>query len=144
MKQAWRVYVDGASLGNPGDAGAGIVAYDIEGNELLKESIYVGEMTNNMAEYEALLRALIKARDSGVEDLQVYTDSQLVANQVSGSYKVTKGHLAAYVSQVKATAKCFRSFSLEYVPREQNAVADKLAKNGALRGRRVVAGGATS
>ena len=84
----WHVYIDGASSGNPGKSGAGILVLNGNGNEVLSESIHLGCMTNNMAEYEALVRALEKARESMVDSIHVYTDSLLLANQMNGIYKV--------------------------------------------------------
>ncbi len=86
MKE-YHIYIDGASLGNPGRSGAGMVAFDEEGNEVWRDSIYLGEMTNNMAEYEALVRALRRVERARVDVVNVYTDSLLVANQVLGKYR---------------------------------------------------------
>lgn len=130
----WHVYIDGASSGNPGESGAGIVAFNSAGQELCSESIYLGYMTNNMAEYEALIRALQKARDAMVETLHVYTDSLLLANQVSGLYKVRSSNLQEYVNRAKIMTRSFSRFSLTHIPREKNRLADKLAKNGARKG----------
>jgi ribonuclease HI len=127
----WHIYVDGASSGNPGDSGAGMVAFNEDGVELMRDSKYLGRMTNNMAEYEALLNALEKARENGAEHVAVYTDSQLVANQVRGEYKVRDEKLRPYVEKVLHSGRFFKSFSIEYIPRESNNIADKLAKAGA-------------
>jgi len=135
----WRVYVDGASSGNPGESGAGIVIYE-KNKELSRYSIYLGKMTNNMAEYEALIFALQKARDASVRSIDIYTDSLLVANQVSGTYKVRNPILKGYLVAVKKIASNFSRFSLKYIPREENRIADMLAKAAIKnRGRRVTA-----
>jgi ribonuclease HI len=130
----WQIYVDGASSGNPGNSGAGIFISDGNGNELCRDSIFLGKMTNNMAEYEALLRALHKAKDLGADDIVVYTDSLLVANQVKGVYKINNDVLRDYCSAVKKSIGNFRSFTIQYIPREGNRIADKLAKNGIIKG----------
>jgi|WetSurSiteA1Bulk_404760.scaffolds.fasta_scaffold35081_1 ribonuclease HI len=135
----WQIYVDGASSGNPGDSGAGMVIFDENSAEIFRDSVFLGKMTNNMAEYEALLRALQKAHEYGAQDLVVYTDSLLVANQVIGTYKINNDILRQYVIQVKNITGNFDHFAIQYIPREQNGIADKLAKNGIKRGRRVVA-----
>lgn len=127
---AWHIYIDGASSGNPGEAGAGIIAFDEKGNEMLNESIYLGHMTNNMAEYSALIAALQKAEEASVHDLFIYTDSQLVAYQIQGKYKVKNHQLSEYVEKAKTIIKHFNNFDIQYIPRTENKLADKLAKNG--------------
>ena len=131
---SWQIYVDGASSGNPGDSGAGIVISDGDGKELFRDSVFLGKMTNNMAEYEALLRALLKANEYGAKDVVVYTDSLLVANQVMGAYKINNDILRQYVVQVKKIISNFDHFAIQYIPREQNTIADKLAKGGIKKG----------
>ena len=130
----WHVYIDGASSGNPGDSGAGIVAFNGNGIEIYRESVHLGCMTNNMAEYEALVHALRKARESKVESIHVYTDSLLLANQINGVYKVRNACLQEYVNTAKIIMRSFNRFSLKYIPREENRVADKLAKSGVKKG----------
>ena len=129
----WRMYVDGASLGNPGSSGAGVVAFDAEGREVWRESTPLGCMTNNMAEYEALLRALRKARDAGIEVVSVLTDSELVARQVVGTYKVKNERLKRYLYEVQGAAQAFKRFDIKHIPREENQLADKLAKSAAAK-----------
>ena len=129
----WHVYIDGASLGNPGRSGAGIVSYDEQGNEVWRESVQLGTMTNNMAEYEALVRALRKAREMAVAMVVVHTDSELVARQVSGSYRVKNTRLKKYLQEAQALIEGFNGFQIKYIPREKNRLADKLAKSGALQ-----------
>ena len=124
----WHAYVDGASAGNPGESGAGIVIYDENGCELHREGIYLGRMTNNMAEYEALLLALKRTRESSVRNLYVYTDSLLVANQLSGKYKINSTELLKYVTSARAMLSYFDKFVIKHIPREMNRIADKLAK----------------
>jgi ribonuclease HI len=126
----WHINVDGASSGNPGKSGAGIVARDNDGNI----AIFLGEMTNNMAEYEALLIALDNAVAHSVTDVTVYTDSQLVANQINGLYKIKNMTLFQYVKKIKQTISNFDRFAIHYIPREQNREADKLAKDAILKG----------
>ncbi len=129
----WHIYVDGASLGNPGESGAGIVVYDQQGREALRESVPLGSMTNNMAEYEALVRALRKALEMRVGTVSVYTDSLLVANQVLGTYKVKNDRLRTYLKEVQLAIKGFDRFEIRYIPREKNKLADKLAKSAAAQ-----------
>lgn len=130
----WRIYADGASSGNPGDSGAGIVFIDPQGSEFFKDSFYLGKMTNNMAEYEGLLRALQKAKELNIQDLIVYTDSLLMASQINGTYKINNSVLRDYAMRVKLLTRSFDSFTIQYIPREQNRAADKLAKEGIKKG----------
>jgi ribonuclease HI len=131
--KAWHIYIDGASLGNPGQSGAGIVTFDEQGRELWRESTPLGTMTNNMAEYEALVRALRKAREMATGTVFVYTDSLLVANQILGKYKVKNDRLKAYALEVQGVVKSFNRFEIRYIPREENRLADKLAKSAAAQ-----------
>ncbi len=129
----WHIFIDGASSGNPGESGAGIIVFDSRGSELHRESVYLGRMTNNMAEYEALILALEKASKSSVKNLYIYTDSLLVANQIAGKYKIKNLGLLKYVKDAKAMIECFSSFTLKHIPREGNKIADRLAKEAANR-----------
>jgi ribonuclease HI len=130
----WHVYIDGASSGNPGESGAGVVAFNVTGQEQYSDSVYLGCMTNNMAEYEALLHALKVAGETNVEVINIYTDSLLLANQMNGIYKVKSESLREYVNRAKIMMRGFSRVSLTYIPREKNRLADKLAKNGVIKG----------
>ncbi len=130
----WHMYIDGASSGNPGRSGAGLAVFDDENRELFRDSIFLGHMTNNMAEYEALLFALKKAQGSGIQDISVYTDSLLLANQVLGRFKIKNETLRAYVATIKKIASNFHHFTVQYIPREKNKIADKLAKEAIKKG----------
>jgi ribonuclease HI len=127
----WFVYIDGASLGNPGQSGAGMVAVDEQGTELWRDSIHLGQMTNNMAEYEALVHALQKAIAASVHSLTVYTDSLLVANQTKGIYKARNGIMQSYLERVLELVKDLTHFEICHIDRERNRVADRLAKQAA-------------
>lgn len=84
----WRLQVDGGSRGNPGPAGAGAVLFDPAGEKKGEVSQYLGETTNNVAEYQALLLGLKMALDLGVKNLEIFADSQLVVQQLKGAYQV--------------------------------------------------------
>ena len=86
-------HVDGAARGNPGDAGAGVLLSDETGEPLERIARYLGRATNNTAEYQALLIALGRARDAGVRHLKVFSDSELLVNQVNGRYRTSAPHL---------------------------------------------------
>jgi len=140
MKE-WHIYVDGASLGNPGFAGAGMIAFDEDGHEMWRDSIHLGLMTNNMAEYEALVRALRKVGDPAGRPINVYTDSQLVAYQILGKYRIKNEGLKPYLKEALRLMRTLPHVAIKYIPREGNKLADKLAKDAAAkRGRRMVAG----
>lgn len=122
-----RLWVDGAARGNPGPAGVGVVVEDQQGRVLAEVAEYLGETTNNVAEYQALLRGLREAQQHGATEIEVFADSTLLVRQVTGAYKVKAAHLAALHAQVLATLSSFRSWTLTFVPRDRNARADALA-----------------
>jgi ribonuclease HI len=137
----WLVFVDGASSGNPGSSGAGMVVFNALGQELFRQSTYLGEMTNNMAEYEAFIRALRHARAENIDNITIYTDSQLLANQISGVYQTKNVRLRRYLEEARLLIRTFGQFRIHHIPREQNGIADSLAKAAVKgKGRRVVAG----
>ena len=121
------LYVDGASRGNPGPAGIGIVLYD-GGNRVVQSyGRYIGETTNNVAEYTALLYGLQEAISHQGISLRVRTDSELLARQLQGRYKVKEPHLKVLRDQVLHLIPAFRSFTIDHVPRAKNKEADRLA-----------------
>jgi ribonuclease HI len=120
-------YVDGAARGNPGEAGAGVVFKDASGGVVEKIALYLGKATNNMAEYKALLLALQRARELGVESLQVYSDSELLVNQINGRYRVRVPHLQKLCQEAIRLLRDFGDVNISHVPREKNAEADEQA-----------------
>ena len=128
------LYIDGASRGNPGRAGAGIWITDGEGRKISEVSRYLGHKTNNVAEYWALLLGLKEAKRLGGEALQIFTDSELVERQIKGVYRVKDLDLKALHKIVIENLKRFSSFEIESIPREENKEADRLA-NQAIRRR---------
>lgn len=121
------LYADGGSRGNPGPAGAGVYLTDLEGTALGQENRYLGEATNNVAEYSALILGLEAARSHRPERLIVRMDSQLVIRQLLGEYKVKQEHLKPLFAQARELLKAFPTVALEYIPREENSEADALA-----------------
>ena len=117
--------IDGAARGNPGPAGYGIAA-EADG-ETLEAWGYIGEQTNNVAEYCALLAALNLARKKGWSRLRVRSDSQLLVRQIEGSYKVKNEGLRPLHGRARALISRLEAFAIEHVPRAQNKAADKLA-----------------
>ena len=92
------VHIDGGARGNPGEAGVGAYFQDRSGAPLQSIARYIGRATNNTAEYQALLIALARARDAGVKHLRVFSDSELLVNQVNGRYRTTVPHLQQYLA----------------------------------------------
>jgi secondary thiamine-phosphate synthase enzyme len=133
MKQAF-IAVDGASKGNPGPAGIGIVIRDESGNILRSIGEYIGKTTNNFAEYTALIRALTEALDMGISHASVQTDSELMANQINGLYRVKNDGIVPLYDTVKGLMRKFDSVSVRHVLREKNSDADKLASKAAVSG----------
>jgi ribonuclease HI len=120
------IYVDGGSRGNPGPAGAGaVITIDNEVEATISK--FLGNTTNNVAEYTGLVLALEKAFDLGIKQIDVYMDSELVVKQMKGIYRVKNDKLIPLYMKARALAAKFPSFNISHVRREQNKVADKLA-----------------
>jgi len=123
--------IDGAARGNPGPASYGVVVRGPDGAMLESLGKYIGRQTNNVAEYYALIAALDYAAAQGIKRLRVYSDSQLIVNQIKGVYKVKHADLRPLHERAKRQAAALESFTIQYVPREQNRQADAAA-NAAL------------
>jgi ribonuclease HI len=121
------LYIDGASRGNPGNAGAGVWIINREGKEIVRMSRYLGHKTNNEAEYWALLLGLREAKRLGGNSIRIFTDSELIERQVKGLYRVKDLNLKTLHRTVIRNLKEFSSFEIESIPREQNREADLLA-----------------
>jgi len=121
------IYVDGASRGNPGPAGVGIVIYDHKGKVIKEIKKYIGKTTNNVAEYIALISALKEAKRFGACFLTIYLDSELLVNQINGSYRTKNKNLLRLLQEVRKLGGCFKEIRYQYIPRENNKYADKLA-----------------
>jgi ribonuclease HI len=122
---------DGASRGNPGASGVGVVVRNEQGDLILSCSGYIGETTNNVAEYSALLLLLRSMQTIPCTRLVVQSDSELMVRQVNGQYKVKDAKLKRLfleVQRLKANAPY--TLELHYVPREQNTETDRLANEG--------------
>ncbi len=122
-----RLFVDGASSGNPGKAGIGVVL-QIEDDEFeLSEPI--GVTTNNVAEYKALIEGLKLALDKKIDSIEVFSDSQLVVKQIKGEYAVKDEQLKRLHKEANKLIKRFRNFNITHIPRDKNKKADMLAKS---------------
>lgn len=122
-----QIHIDGASRGNPGDAGFGVFVTDANGAPLASLYGYLGRATNNVAEYEALLHALRYARARGAPAVRVYSDSELVVKQMNGQYKVKHPDMQALHRRARELLAGFSDARISHVRREQNKDADRLA-----------------
>jgi ribonuclease HI len=120
------LHVDGGARGNPGPAGVGVVLTDEHGEELLRANDYLGRATNNEAEYGALLLGIERARLLGAKRIAIVNDSQLVARQLTGDYRVKSPGLRPLHERARAALADFDEWSIRSVPRAQNEVADTL------------------
>jgi ribonuclease HI len=120
------VNVDGGARGNPGPAAIGVVVRNGGGEVLAEVGERIGEATNNVAEYRALLRGIELAVAHGADELELVGDSELVVRQVEGRYKVKNAGMKELHSEVKRALRDFDSWSIRHVRREQNADADRL------------------
>lgn len=125
------IFADGGSRGNPGVAGSGTVVYSADRQQILAEIAYVvgTKATNNVAEYHGLLRGLEAARDLGATQVEIYMDSKLVVEQINGRWKIKHPDMQKLALEARAIIKGFSSFSLEWVPRNKNKVADALSND---------------
>ncbi len=123
------IYVDGAARGNPGPAGLGVVIYDQQGQVIRQLYKYIGETTNNVAEYLALVYALQEALILRAQDVTVCTDSELLSKQLDGTYKVRDEQLRFWYDQIVHLRSGFRSLTVQAVGRERNTAADRLANH---------------
>jgi len=120
------VHVDGGARGNPGPAAAAAVVSTPDGQVLDEASTLLGHVTNNVAEYRGLLLGLERARALGATEVEVVNDSELIAHQVNGRYKVKHPDMIPLHRAARAALEGFESWSLRPVPRAQNADADAL------------------
>jgi len=121
------VYTDGASRGNPGPAAIGVVFRQQDGPALCGHGETIGRATNNQAEYRAVLAALEHCSRWGVGRVHLFVDSELIARQLAGTYRVKSQDLLPLYQQVVHLARQFREFRVRHVPRARNAHADHLA-----------------
>lgn len=120
------IHIDGAARGNPGPAGIGVVVIG-EDKRKITLSEYIGETTNNVAEYTALLRALEIPEVRDANAIELYSDSELLVKQLNGFYKVKNSNLQRLFGKAKKELAGFVKFTINYIPREENKIADQLA-----------------
>lgn len=120
------LHTDGGARGNPGPAGIGIVLTDESGRMLCAAGRYLGEVTNNVAEYQALIAGLEAAQAAGVRHLTVHADSELVVKQMNGQYRVKNEGLKPLYARATQLSHGFESVKFVHVRRSQNSEADAL------------------
>ena len=133
MKKSKKLTIntDGSSLSNPGPAGIGIVVYNDQDDIIEKISKYIGKATNNVAEYKALIEALNFAKDFGADEVRIKSDSELVVKQINGNYMVRDKKLKILLKEALNLIEKIPTFSIIHIPREENKIADNLAKRAA-------------
>ena len=122
------MWIDGASSGNPGPSGIGVACRTPEGKAIFELSQSIGRATNNVAEYTALIRGLEEAAGRGIRHVRVRTDSELLARQMNGRYRVRHAALLPLHEQARRLTGRFSVCTIEHVPREANRDADRLAR----------------
>jgi ribonuclease HI len=120
------VHVDGGARGNPGPAAVAAVASTPDGDPVAERNEYIGEATNNVAEYRAVLLALELAKELGASEIEVVNDSELVARQIGGEYKVKHAGLKPLHAETMEKLRGFDAWAVRNVRREHNARADEL------------------
>jgi len=125
------IRTDGGSRGNPGPAAAGIIICDAKGKLLYARGFFLGNTTNNVAEYEGIVRGLEEAEKLGGSEIKLFSDSELLVKQINGQYRVKSEQLKPYYQQVMEQIRKFKKVTVRHVRRSENAKADELV-NGAL------------
>ena len=130
MRQRIDAYIDGASRGNPGPSAVGIFIRESSGKDILRKGEFIGQTTNNVAEYTALIRALKhlnKLPKAKTADINVYSDSELLVKQLNGDYRIKSKNLIPLAIEARKLLKAYSYLKLNLINREQNKVADKMA-----------------
>ncbi len=127
------IYTDGACSGNPGPSGIGYIIRQ-NGKVVGEFSHFIGQATNNIAEYTALIYALQEALILKASDVEIRADSELLCRQVLGEYQVRHENIKPLFDQIQHLVKGFRSFRIKHVPRTENRDADRLAREGLKQG----------
>ncbi len=127
------VFTDGASQGNPGHAGAGVAIFDSNGKKIKELSQYIGQASNNVAEYTALIIGLTEAASLKAKKVTLKSDSELIVKQLNGQYKVKSDNIKALFFIATHLKKLFDNLTIKHIPRELNQDADSLASAAASR-----------
>lgn len=132
------LYTDGACSGNPGPAGAGFVLLGDTGRPLAQGAVPIGQGTNNIAEYQAVISGLEKAAEMGLRKVTVRSDSELMCKQMWGQYRVKNPVLMKMHIRVRELTRNFDEVTFVHVPREHNEIADSLARQASAEARRMM------
>lgn len=126
------IYTDGGARGNPGPAGIGVFIHDDAGTSLAELYGFLGVQTNNYAEYEAVIRALMWCIDQKLynQTVEIRADSKLIVEQLSGRWRVKDANLREQFIKARALVARFPQITFVHIPREENSVADALANKG--------------
>ena len=130
QEEKFLIYIDGAARGNPGVAGIGIIINDGQGQKIRELYKYIGETSNNIAEYTALVYALQEALILGLKDVVVHSDSELLVKQLNGEYRVKNSNLRLYYEQFLHLKTGFNRLAVKQISRDENKKTDKLANQG--------------
>jgi ribonuclease HI len=128
------IFTDGGARGNPGPAGTGAIAFDENNLKVFECSEFIGNATNNQAEYKAVIAALKKAEDFTVDELDFFLDSELVVKQLKREYRVKDRELAKLFMQIHNLTIGYKKVNFKHVRREMNKEADRLANEAMDRG----------
>lgn len=120
------IYADGGSRGNPGPSGIGVVIFDSSRKKIKESFKFIGETTNNIAEYSALVSGLEEAVALKATDIVIYLDSELLTKQLNGEYKVRDANMKILFNESLGLLKKFDSFEVKHIARAKNKEADKL------------------
>lgn len=123
-KNKLKLYTDGGARGNPGPAAIAYVICDLNDNVVEKSGKYIGETTNNQAEYQALFMGLQRIKQLGTDTVEVYMDSELVIKQITGLYKIKNNELKPWHAKIVELASGFKTIKFIHVPRALNKEAD--------------------
>jgi ribonuclease HI len=130
QEEKFLIYIDGAARGNPGVAGIGIIINDEQGQKIRELYKYIGETSNNIAEYTALVYALQEALILGLKDVVIHSDSELLVKQLNGEYRVKNSNLRLYYEQFLHLKTGFNKLVVKQISRDENKKTDKLANQG--------------
>ncbi|MBI5788761.1 MAG: ribonuclease HI family protein [Candidatus Schekmanbacteria bacterium] len=121
-----KIFTDGGSRGNPGEAAAAAIIYNGDNNLLEQQACYLGQATNNIAEYQGMILGLTRAQALGATQVELHADSELIVKQMQGKYKVKHEGLIPLFGQAQKLAQKFERIVFKHIPREENKAADRL------------------
>lgn len=124
--QRFSLYIDGGARGNPGPAAAAWVLKDLDGNTVVQGGRFLGDATNNVAEYESLIGGIAEALNRNIRALSIFSDSDLLVKQIKGEYKVKNVNLRLLREKVGVLTSKLDTIAIEHIPRELNREADKI------------------